>query len=448
MGKAKKILKLRKGFKHKSGGNCWEGIVDQDVCSVHDEARGDCDRCPRCPACDNMNLATSLAAPDRPSLALVPDPLYEFLPTASKTDLLFACTWPFGRKLRRGPVGERTRFGSAFHQVMEGRLANRTRPLLLKAAAGEWDVNLDELTERVDEAEPVVRTWLSGGNMWGLNFTKAGLKLEISVAYNPATGEAREIPGGPGEHHDYPGRRPGEIPGTADVVSILVTHRGSNLGHPIRTLLVLDHKSGWNVAADWQPQTPAESGQLRTLALALATLFEADQVVVAFFHARSGARPVILEDMLQASDLAAHRKALRSALSNIGNGWMRPGPWCSFCPAYMVCPTQTTTLTELKRTSGVMTSEKVGAIHQALATYRGLAEILGEEMRTWVKYHGPGVRPDGQYVDLIPRSRTTLSQASIVRALGPLKGKALIEKLRKLGCVTETENLELRAVRR
>jgi hypothetical protein len=464
MAAKKKALKLRKGFRHQPGGNCWEGVTSpvtpggEDAhCSRHEiwldgpngrhthPLRGECPTCPRCPACDNMNLATSLNTPDEPvrSLALVPDPTFVFNPTASKTDLLFACTYPFGRKLKREPVGERTRFGSAFHEGMEAGLASRRAR---RDLAKVWDVSGEELGDRVSEALPVIKAWLQGDNMWGLSFIRAGLQLEQSVAYDPATNEARLLPDGPGEHHDYPDRREGEIPGTADVVSLVAYVTPDTFTH--RTLLVLDHKSGWNVAADWQPQTPAESGQLRTLALGLATLHGADQVIVAFFHAPRGGQPVIYADMLQVSDLQAHRKALRAALGNIGSGWMRPGDWCDHCPAVRVCPTQIPNLIELKRTPGPLTNEKVGAVHQALGTYRGLAEYLTGELRAWVQKNGPAVRPDGQTVDLIPRKRTNLSQASVVRAYGPLKGGKVLDKLRRDGAIEESENLELRATRR
>jgi hypothetical protein len=95
-----------------------------------------------------------------------------------------------------------------------------------------------------------------------------------------------------------------------------------------------------------------------------------------------------------------------------------------------------------------LTAERVGAIHQATAEFDRLRDWLREEMRAWVSIHGPGVRPDGQLVDLTPRTKTNLSQASIVRALGPLKGGKMIAKLKSLGAIETKTNLELRAVKR
>jgi hypothetical protein len=446
-------MKKLRGFKHRSGGNCWEGIAspqDEDVCLRHDEPRGDCSICPRCPACDNLNLATSLSA----EITEATPETYVLQPSASKVDLLFACTYPFGKTLKREVVGERTRFGSAFHETMEARL--KKVPFNEAHCAKTWGVDEQELEARIEEALPVVKAWLSGGNMWGLDFTKAGIETEVSVAIDPRTGEARFLPDGPGEHHDYPGRLPGEVPGTADVFSI--TPDLGKPGHPRnqsprradapKTLLVLDHKSGWNVAQGWQPQTPAESGQLRTLALALAKLYQVDQVIVAFFHAPLEGQPTVYADMLTEDDLKAHQKSLKSAMGNVGSDWLRPGPWCPLCPAFSICPTQTTTLVELKRGSGALTAERVGAIHQAAALYDNLRERLREEMRAWVAKNGPGIRPDGALVDLVDKEVTRLSQASVIRALGPLKGAKEIQRLKKIGAIETKTQKELRAVRR
>ncbi len=389
---------------------------------------------------ESADLAESLAEEGQELLDLPKaEEVVTLFPSASKTDLLFACTWPWGKTVRREEVGERTRFGSAFHEGMELLLG--PDPNGFNSIAHAWDVDPTELRDRLDEAFPVISKWLGGENMWGLNFTAAGLQTEISVAINPTTGKARILPDGPGDSHDYPGRKPGEVPGTADVVSILtVAHT--------KYLLVLDHKSGWNVAADWQPQTPAELGQLRTLALGLSKIHQVDQVIVALFHARAGSIPIIYADMLTPDDLEAHRKALKAAMGNIGSGWMRPGIWCAHCQAFSICPTQVSALIELKRPPGPLTAERVGAIHQAANLYDNLRKRLAEEIRAWVRLNGSGIRPDGQSVELVEKEVTGLSQASIVRALGKLEGGKMIEKLRKLGAIETKTRMELRAVRR
>jgi hypothetical protein len=470
-----------KKLRHKRGGNCRIAEVgrNQVVCPKHDQPRGECTKCPKCPACENRELAESLGAgyitsaynfrwpgptPSSPSTqkrilstaldtwrelthpatgneeeAPAPiDDLSLITPTASKSDLFLACSWPWGKKARKDPVGERTRFGIAFHEVMarllQGGLA------IIPEVAKKFDVDGDELHDRTNEAYGVLATWLHGGNVWGITFRK--FVVEVSVAYDPSTDMATATEPPDEANHEYPNVPVGSIPGTADLVSVL------SPPHTAKTVLVLDHKSGWNVAADWQPQTPAESGQLRTLALALCRLHNADRAIVAFFHAPAGGVPIVLADTLESSDLEVHRKALLAAQKRVGNGWMHPGHWCTFCPAWSICPTNTTSLVELKRSPGPMTSERVGAIHQALGEYGRLEERLRDEMRAWVGLNGPGVRPDGSYVDLVPKEVTGLSQASIIRALGKLKGAKEIQRLKKLGAVETKTRIELRAVKR
>lgn len=384
-------------------------------------------------------LAELLEREDSPEAGVDPE-RYTLLPTASKTDLLFACTWPWGRNVQRQEAGERARFGSAFHESLEvmlhGEAANH------QATATAWNIEALELQERVVDAFAVVYPWLQGENQWGIDFT-TGLSTEIAVAYDYLADTARQCDP-PDEHHEYLDRGPSDIPGTADVVSV-VPNPPDGKG-PL--LLVLDHKSGWNVSADWQAHTPGESGQLRTLALALCRLYDVERAIVAYFHAPAEGHPQVFPDMLLKSDLEAHRKALRFAHVNIGSGWMRPGPWCSHCPAWIDCPTQQSALVDLKRGAGALTSERIGSMHQAMQLYDQMRDRLREEMRAWIRAHGIGVRPDGLVVDLVSRKRSNLSQASIMRTYGALKGAKLIDKLKNEGAIEEIDTLELRAVRR
>lgn len=378
-----------------------------------------------------------LLEPEEPAVGEDPE-TYVLHPTASKTDLLFACTWPWGRRVRHEASGDRTRFGSGFHEGLEGLLTKKHINPRVEGAliAIRFDIDPVELVERVTEAFPIIHAWLGGGNQWRINFLLS-MQTEVSVAYNYKTGEARRCEPPDPVTHEYRDRQPDEILGTADVVSLVGDQ-----------VLVVDHKSGWSVAADWQPQTPAEAGQLRTLALALARLYGVDEAIVAFFHAPASGSPQIYPDILLAQDLQAHAKALKQAHANIGTDWKRDGPWCAHCPAWTECSTQRSALVELKRGTGALTSERVGAIHQAMGLFDKLADRLRTEIRGWVKAHGVGVRPDGMVVDLVEKEVSNLSQASILRALGPLEGAKMIAKLDKLGCIEKRPRVELRAVRR
>jgi hypothetical protein len=385
-------------------------------------------------------LAESLAA-ESVSAEAPPAELVRLVrPTMSKTDLLFQCSYPWFKSVHAETVGERTRFGSAFHEGAEAIL--RGKRFNAKASAKKWDVNADELRDRVGSALPVLLKWLRGSNMWGLDFTRGKVSTEVTAALNMAGAPTRLLPGGPGELHDYPEALENEFPGTADLVSFGVTFDSGK-----KVLLILDHKSGWNVAADWQPRTPAENGQLRSLATAFADLYASDLVIVAFFHAPLEGLPQVMADELTVSDLCQHRTELTKAWKRLGNGWLHPGDWCSYCPAWSTCPTNTTSLTVLQRTGGPLTAQRVGAIHQARREFNRMSDRLGEEIRAWVAANGPGECPDGSTVELVEKMVERLSKSSVLAALGPDKGNAMLDSLRSCGALAEKAQLELRAVK-
>lgn len=392
-------------------------------------------------AAASAELARSLAVvspEDKPRVHL-----RTIQPSGSKTDLLFACSWPWYRKAPVDEVGEHVRFGSAFHELMDHRFTHKKDPAAAHfvQVADKWGVSAEKLRERYEASAPVLLRWLAGDNMWGLNFTYGKLESEVSLGFTPSTGVARIIEAPTADTHEYAVER-GEIPATLDV---MVRYTGKDKR---RILLVLDHKSGWSVAADWQPKTPAENGQLRTLATAADALYGPfELVVVAFFHAPGVGLPQVYADVLTRSDHEQHQLELVKALARAGNDWMRPGDWCTYCSAWSICPTNSTTLTELKRPPGPLNALRVGAIHQARAEFNRASDRLYSEIRHWVETNGPGIRPDGQEVTLVPKEVERLSKEGIIKAFGPLKGGKLLEQLRAAGALTTTTQLELRAVR-
>jgi len=363
----------------------------------------------------------------------------EIVPTASRTDLLFACTYPWGRRAPKTDPGPPARFGLAFHKAMELLFSEGAYDP--ETIASRHGIDAEELRTRVEPSYSVLRKWLTE-NLFDLKFIRP--QTEVSVAYNPWEDTARDCLPPTEETHEYSDRRPGEIPGTADLVAAAQGDRSKILGDPSK-VLVVDYKSGWDVGASWQPHTPAESGQLRSLALAFSRLWGAKELFVAFLHAPAGGAPEVLSDRLTLEDLEEHRRNLRRAMGQIGSGWMRPREWCAHCPGFSICPAQSNALVALNRPPGPLSASRVGAIHQATGLYDKLRERLRDEIRAWVKQHGPGIRPDGQIVDLVETETTNLSQASIERALGPLKGAKEIERLNKLGCIEKKKRVELRA---
>jgi PD-(D/E)XK nuclease superfamily len=359
------------------------------------------------------------------------------VPSMSKSDLLLTCQWPWGRMAPPEEVGEEARFGSAFHEVMANTRVDDAPQA--KRAAKKWGVDAKALEERFRPARKLLKEFLAGDNPWGVKFTK--VFYEQSYAINPRMGEARLIEGPREEDHVYPDVQDGEIPGTADVVAISADQR---------TILVLDHKTGFDI-----PLVQG-AGQLLSLMLAVSRVaaFENEQGhgppikrrCIAFLQAQAGVPPVILADTVSEEELINHRMRLAKAQARIGDGSLVPGEHCRYCPAFMICPTQTSSLVALKK-NGPLTSERVGEIHQALGEYAHLKERLGEMIHGWVKQHGAVTRPDGKVLAFISRPYSNLSQASIRRALPTKEAEALINKLRANGCIEEGEREELRAVK-
>jgi hypothetical protein len=369
-------------------------------------------------------------------------------PTASKTDRFLGCSLPWGRPQTDNEVSLPARFGSAFHAVLESRLRGkrgREAASILKATAAKFDVDAKAVSERVDAVLPVLKAWLVGENPWKIRFTDKAWRLsyEETIAYNIETQTSRRCDPPTSDTHEYRDRQPHEIPGAVDLLGVGIdekTKRFNGFNH--NTVLILDHKSGFDVGS------PMESGQLKTLALAASKLFACDKAIVAFMHAPAGMTPTIYADTLDSDDFARHATSLQEAESRRDSGFIRPDFYCRYCQVFSSCPVNQPALIELRGSRQLQTAEDVGEAHQKLQEmtkrFSSMADVIDAEIRSWIRQHGAGVRPDGREVDFVERPFTNLSQASIVRALGKLEGGRMIEKLKKLGAIESGVRKELR----
>jgi hypothetical protein len=341
-----------------------------------------------------------------------------FMPSASSTDLLLACQWPFGRYVPRGGSSEEADYGTAFHKAIA------ERPQRGKE---------EEEPDHVRTTRAYVQEWLDGKNPWGVVWDEP--MKEVSNAYDIYTRKWRPTTSPTEEDHAYLGAASDELPGTADLVS-----RAARKKENFR--LILDYKTGYDVAG-----APLESGQL--LSLALAFSHPKERVVVGYIHTPKDGVPTIYADEVFRDRLDGHALSLKTAWGNIGAGVLKPGPWCKYCPARSICPTTTSALAELKAPQGqALTADRVGAIHQALATYEDLAKTLRANIRNWVATNPDAVatRPDGKHLEIRQKAFTNLSMSSIERALGKAKAADVIADLEKKGCVERGMRDELWAV--
>jgi len=379
----------------------------------------------------SKELSKELAKPEKPKLRVLQA-------TASKTDLLLRCQWWVGKEVPAEEVGEPALFGSAFHEGIAASLTKKTYGATRKLAA-KWGVDPTKLQNRLWQAAPILWKWLKS-NEFGLDFTR-DLRVEVPMAYDLARGCGIAIPPHDESHHYQVTRW--QHPGTVDLLSLASYNSGLALNQ--RACLVLDHKTGYDIPS------VAESGQLLSLALAAKSLYQADRIIIGFFTAQVDTPPEVLALELSEQALMYFARELQEAYAKIGGSYLNPNGHCGQCPGFAICPTQTTALDDLGRPRGALTLEKAGAMHQKLQAYEKqfnrLADMLREEIRSLVEKSGPIPRPDGQFVGLVSRSYTNLSQASIKRALGEVKGGREIARLEKLGCVESSERLELRAIK-
>jgi hypothetical protein len=353
-------------------------------------------------------------------------------PSMSKAGELLACQWWAAESVQaeRRSAGEPAEYGIVFHACMADGL---TRGSISPDLGGAFKA---EVIPHAQEALTVLGKWLGGTNPFDVDFSTRTRHVERSIAYAVLEDKARGCLPPREEDHVYPDATADELPGTADLI-VLPPGKGKLKS----TLLVLDHKTGAEI------DLPGESAQLKALALAASRLYGFGAAVVAILHAPREGVPVVYSDELNTQDLLAFRSELRLAWSKIGDGTMRPGGQCKWCPALTVCPTSSSLLVDLRasKTLQVSTAEEIGAIHMELSRYEALAKQLKEEMKDWVVKNGPAIRPDGKWVDLVEKSKENLSKASIERGVGKVAAVKIIEDLRKKKCIDKSTWLELRA---
>ena len=306
------------------------------------------------------------------------------------------------------------------------------------------------------------------------------VEKEIAFAINPAELSCRRIDLPSVEDHIYRDIDPQvEIPGTADLLT----------NFP----LVMDYKTGRDPFDFFT--IPEDVSQLRTLGVAVwleaakehtdgrrkPFVFEAiKEVILAVLHAPRGSVPAIYADAVSVEDLEKHAAVLADALRRKGDGSLRAGPACRLCPARHDCVTQTGAFLqragealELARPAGealralveygpdtgalaafatpggaLATPEDVGRLHYFVKQFEKLSGAAGSLMKTWVSEHPEevAVRPDGKLLVLKEKSYEQLSKASIIRALGKVRGEALIAELRENGVIEMQERIELHAI--
>ena len=369
-------------------------------------------------------------------------------PSASKTNLLLNCQYPFDPNLELPPDegSKAARYGSAFHQVMAGLDFKKSKgkpakppnyQKLVDDACERWGLRSEgaELAGHVWGSYIVLKHWVEGRNPWGMDFSK-NLVAEKSYAIDPSIWKVREVALDL-KTHEYEGLTREEMGGTADLES---------------PILVEDHKTG----SGENFSSPEENDQLKTLAL-IPYYKSSMQTppLVAVLHADRRGLPIIYPGETTHESLKAHEAKLKVALQQVGDGKLRPGPWCGYCRARPVCPTQYSSIVPqavaLMEASGLSvvppndlttTAEQVGRFHQLKALILRAIDQGDKEARAFIEEHPELVvtRPDGRHLEFVDREVERISKKAIIDALGKKAGERELTRLRELGClITKTE---------
>lgn len=361
-------------------------------------------------------------------------------PTASKAELLLACSWPFdpNRTLEFDPPGAAANYGTRFHEVIAKKLSGE--PVLGCT---------DEIFQAVSEADAKLHAYLAQAG-----FATGRRLVEYAMAYCPRTGTARDTTLDL-ETHVYSPLSADEIGGTADLIVLP--------DDPQASILVLDHKTG--LSGDFTK--PHLVPQLLVLGYAAMARFKRSSFIPAVLWAPRGGLPQVFEGDACGIDLKGSQfiRALSDSLRRIGDGSLRPNKLCPRCPARHDCPARVVDLVErsgelvekanlvgselvlVNNDNALSRGERLGRLHLLMSRFDELKKRATQEIKRELHENSEleAVRPDGKTLGLVTKTVERISKASIIKALGKEAGEAELARLRALGCLEETEQEELHA---
>jgi PD-(D/E)XK nuclease superfamily len=371
-------------------------------------------------------------------------------PSGSRSDILIHCSYPFGKDVGGHGPSEPADYGTAFHALMAQRLAKSAKKPKLPRLRPRL---MEELSAHVPAAYRELQDWLKGHNPFRTNFNaKGGMALiEAAIALHPFRG-GRVIEAHDSDHR-YHGIQKGEIASTLDL-GIIPAKAAS-------PMLILDHKTG-----EGDFSRPERLPQLLTLALAALRMTRRKEVIVGVLHAPRRGMPHVYAEKVQLHELEKHEHLLVQGLERIEDGSLRPGPWCKWCPAKEICPSQDSELlakagdmlTGLTAAGGALSKngftandigagltkvspgtlsrdKKLGLLYSIAKKARRLAERVNDEIKKEI-LQDPSCMPetpDGEYLVVREYDRETLSKASLATAYGSIQAERMIAKMRLEG---------------
>jgi hypothetical protein len=230
--------------------------------------------------------------------------------------------------------------------------------------------------------------------------------------------------------------------------------------------LIEDHKT-----SEYEDfSKPLDKPQLLSLAAAVMRWIGSEHAVIAVLHARRRGLPKVYADDVKLHELKSYETRVATSLSRIGDGSMRPGAWCKYCPAQTVCPARDAellaragdVLTGLTAAGGALSkagltandvalarvpfgqmsrTKQLGYLYDVIRKAEAIAKRGREEIKNEIVESGGNLLPEtsnGEYLTVRSYEKETVSKSGIVEAYGKMAGERLLTKLRKDGAMNTT----------
>ena len=235
-----------------------------------------------------------------------------------------------------------------------------------------------------------------------------GKRAEVAYAFDPVTGNARELGVDIGRDYEKAGARPGEICGSADVVITIepLLERWGLDGDELREVPGVIEVRDWKTGQDCGPA--AASTQLRGLgSMSLLSQSRSYAVIVGYdYVSPDGVRSVSapLDPFTLRDVIPLELTVLADAVAKDGpTSKPEPGEHCSslYCPARHHCPAQralveTAAPSHVKHlpllqdaTAAITRPEAARAILAALDALDDLSKIWWSKLDAYADEHGP-----------------------------------------------------------
>lgn len=294
-------------------------------------------------------------------------------------------------------------------------------------------VGRDEALLAVEDLE--VRAICSAIDLAQLPIDGVEYAAEVAFAYDPATDRGREL--GRDLERAYDDLRPGEVPGTADVVGLTADGEG---------VIIYDYKSGWKTV------TPARRNlQLGFLALAACRAYGRRRAHVAIISLKDPERPefdrwewneleldVWANEILSLLEVVDGQRAAWRGDADGASLALAVGNHCEYCPARRRCSAWSTMIVALARdpraelldlsSPTTLTEEQIASAWHRLKAMQSILETAETVIKSYATVNGGVDIGDGLTLAPVLTERETVIGRIAREVLEEKHGKTIADR--------------------